>query len=343
MANTKSIDVSSIHDQTSFAKYKERLEENGFPVFFSLSQIRRTFGIKRDEQEKYFGKNKRLLYRTRFISKRNGTLRRIDSPTQKLKSIQRFINKEILSKIYTNQCLTSFKKGTSIVDNAKPHTSKYCVASYDIKDYFPSIHYNRIFRIFYSVGYNVSVSHLLTKLCIGPNGCLPQGSPASPAISNIVGTHLDKRLSELCAKNNISYTRYADDLSFSANFDLKRYHSLINHIIKDEGFCPNEKKYKIRYSFQRQAVTGLIVNKKLSANKELSKEISSAIRFINKYGLNQHLEYIQCLDKDKYMHHLYGIAEYIKMVDLNKGLTLIRQLNRIFEKYDLPREIPSIS
>lgn len=56
MANTKSIDFSSIHDQTSFAKYKERLEENGFPVFFSLSQIRRTFGIKRDEQEKYFGK-----------------------------------------------------------------------------------------------------------------------------------------------------------------------------------------------------------------------------------------------------------------------------------------------
>jgi hypothetical protein len=81
--------------------------------------------------------------------------------------------------------------------------------NFDIVDFFPSIKYKDVFKIFYYVGYNKQVSHLLTKLCVNEFNILPQGAPTSPAISNIVLLKLDKRLSSLSDCFRCSYTRYA--------------------------------------------------------------------------------------------------------------------------------------
>ena len=92
-------------------------------------------------------------------------------------------------------------------DNALLHVGKECVLNMDLKDFFPSITQKAVFNIFYQKGYTKSVSYYLAKL-LTKDGVLPQGSPASPKISNIVALHLDKRLSELAKCYKATYSRY---------------------------------------------------------------------------------------------------------------------------------------
>ena len=102
-----------------------------------------------------------------------------------LKYIQRWILDNILSKIKVSEFATGFCANCSIVDNAKYHINKECVINIDIKDFFPSISFERIFRVFAYYGYTKEVSFFLAKLCTYEDE-LPQGSPASPMLSNIV-------------------------------------------------------------------------------------------------------------------------------------------------------------
>ena len=110
------------------------------------------------------------------------------------------------------------------------------------------------------MGYRLDVAHLLTKLCTNSDNVLPQGSPASPSISNLVLLKLDKRLSSLAKSINCCYSRYADDITFSGNKSIKSIVPLVKRIVFEEGYFINEDKVRLQYANQRQEVTGLIVN-----------------------------------------------------------------------------------
>lgn len=155
----------------------------------------------------------------------------------------------------------------SIYDNAVQHTGKELVVNIDLKDFFPSIQYREIYKIFKYIGYTDSVSKLLTNLCTNARSVLPQGSPASPTISNLVSLKLDKRLGRLADKIGASYTRYADDITFSGKKTIQKYIELIRKIIYEEGYEINEGKFRLQYAHQRQEVTGLIVNKEVAIPK----------------------------------------------------------------------------
>ena len=104
--------------------------------------------------------------------------------------------------------------------------------------------------------------------------------------------------------------------------------SLIYKIINEEGFSVNENKTRLQYNFQRQEVTGLLVNKKVSITHKLRKELEYAIYYCKKYGVVSHMEKIDC-DKSFYKEHLYGIAYFVKMVNREKGLDYLRRLDEI--------------
>ena len=178
------------------------------------------------------------------------------------------------------------------------------------------------------MGYKTDVAHLLTRLCTNANNVLPQGSPASPALSNLVALKLDKRLSALAKSLNSDYSRYADDITFSGAQSLRNVVPLVKQIIEDEGFTTNENKVRLQYAYQRQEVTGLIVNKKLTVSNKLLQEINSAVYYCKKFGVTSHMHYIGC-DKSFYKEHLYGIAYYIKMVEPDKGNHLLEELDEI--------------
>ena len=309
-------------------EYVQRLTANNVPIIYNLRHLRKLLDIKKTSQNKYFGIERFSSYKTFYIPKKSGGFRKIEAPTQKLELIQNWIKCNILEKFNVSANATGFKKGTSIVDNATCHCNKKYILNMDVQNFFPSIKYSKIFRLFNYIGYNNEVCHLLTQLCTNCDNVLPQGAPTSPIISNLVNIKLDKRLSNFAKTIGGDYTRYADDITISSNTNLSKYVPVIKDILKDEGYITNNKKTRITNSGQKQEVTGLTVNKKVSVDKKIKKELNQAIYFINKYGLLDHMKRINC-DKAKYKEHLFGLAYFVKMVEPSIGIRYLQELNNL--------------
>lgn len=227
------------------------------------------------------------------IPKRNGEKRIIKAPTEKLKHLQRRVADLLnecfnqISKEGNKKSLShGFREKHSIVSNAKNHKNKRYVFNVDLQDFFPSINFGRVRGFFIknrNFGLDPKVSTVITQIACHNNE-LPQGSPCSPIISNLIGHLLDVRMVNLAKKSKCTYSRYADDLTFSTN---KKDFPASIAIKKDEnnwiagkrlvkeiekvGFSLNTKKTSMQFKTARQMTTGLIVNEKVNIKREYYK------------------------------------------------------------------------
>ncbi|MCH8042575.1 MAG: RNA-directed DNA polymerase [Planctomycetes bacterium] len=123
---------------------------------------------------------------------------------------------------------------------------------------------------FRAIGWNRPAAKLLVKLCTW-QGALPQGAPTSPRLSNLVNYRLDARLAGLAARHGATYTRYADDLTFSFAEDdrdsVGRVRCAARLILEEEGYRPHHRKFQARRRHQRQQVTGLVVNRRVNLSR----------------------------------------------------------------------------
>lgn len=265
------------------------------------------------------------------IPKKNGGNRTLLIPNEELKSIQRWILNNILNSIPISDYAKGFKKGLSIVKNAEVHTNKECLLNIDLTDFFSSIESQRVYKAFRYIGYTKEISAMLSRLCTY-NNFLPQGSPTSPYLANIICKKMDKRLFSLCKDKGIDYTRYADDLTFSGDIMLSKYLPIISEIVEDEGFQINTTKTRISYQHHRQVVTGLTVNKGLNIPRDMKKKLSQEIYFCKKYGVQGHLAQTG-QTYSNYKHYLLGKAYFIKMVNKELGEKFIRRIAEIAWDY----------
>lgn len=201
---------------------------------------------------------------TRFsLPKKRGGVRLIHAPRKDLKYIQRALL-DLLSWLFRpHRAAHGFARHRSIVSNAAVHLAPRWLLVVDIQDFFPSIRHQRVLRLLRGPSYRASddVARLIADLaCRG--GVLPQGSPASPHLANLVCRRLDGRLARWAAERGARYTRYADDLTFSAGragfspVDLQD----LSDIVAAEGFTLNPEKRRLVPAGRRQLVTGVIVN-----------------------------------------------------------------------------------
>jgi RNA-directed DNA polymerase len=175
----------------------------------------------------------------------NGTpKKRIIRPSySRLKQIQRSINVNILSKVRLPENIQGGVKKKSNITNAKRHQgNKYQFAT-DLLNFFPSITHKQIFNMFLNLGFSHYVSNWLTKLT-SIEFELPQGTPTSTAIANLVFFETDKKLIAICELNHITYTRYVDDLTFSSPKDFRRLTTQILDIVRDSSFKISYRKTK---------------------------------------------------------------------------------------------------
>lgn len=308
-------------------EYAERLLLNGLPVIYDLEHLILVLGIKKKILTKMIFAYHNF-YSTVEIPKKSGGSRKLQIPSVELKYIQRWILDNILKKIKISKHAIGFCNEKSIVDNAKIHIGNKCILNMDIKDFFPSINFEMVFRIFIYYGYTKELSFIFTRLCTY-DGFLPQGSPTSPYISNIVSLKIDKRLSRLAEKYHANYSRYADDITFSSNSSMKKLPEIIQKILLEEGFMVNKKKTRFQYFYQRQEVTGLIVNNgRVRVKKSYKKELYQTIYYCQKFGVNNHLEKINC-HKNFYKEYLYGKAYFINMVEPEEGKKIFKLLEEI--------------
>lgn len=270
-------------------------------------------------------------YHTFQVPKRSGGYRKISAPDDRLKWVQGKLNNYIISKYQFLNCQCGFVKGKSIVDNAKVHKKAKYILNIDLKDFFPSIHFGRVRGIFMSEPFNLPnyVATILAKIACYHNE-LPQGSPCSPSISNIVCYSMDKQLLRLSERYHFHYTRYADDITFSSDepfpkeivIRTKENYVIIGHklrsIIENQGFTINENKTSYSWNNERKEVTGLIVNEKVNIKKIYLKQLRALLHRCEKEGL-----YKTAL--------FYFKVETMNNHQDNKRKSLIQQLRKVIE------------
>ncbi len=214
------------------------------------------------------------------IKKKNGKERIISSPNLALKKWQKKLN-EVLQLCYINKiAVHGFIANKSIITNAFTHIKKRNVLNIDIKDFFPSINFGRIRGLFLNSPFNFTkeAATILAQICTFKNQ-LPQGAPTSPIISNFICSRLDQKMTKLGQKYYCTYTRYADDITFSNtknNLPENLIEEIIN-IIREEGFEVNEAKVRNQTRVVRQEVTGLTVNEKININRKYIRKVRAIL------------------------------------------------------------------
>lgn len=256
-------------------------------------------------------------YQEFWMRKRSGGYRMISAPDKDLQAIQSTIYSRILSSVtIVHPAAVGFRCGRSVVDNAAPHLGKRYVLKMDIHDFFGSIRSSRVRQTFKKIGYPENVSKVLGALCC-LHRHLPQGAPTSPALSNIVGYEMDRKLAALAAEYGVTYTRYADDLTFSGDvFPKEQIIPQVKRIIRDEKFEPNHKKTHFMNQSSRKIITGVSVASgvKLTIPKSKKREIRKNVYFILTKGLAEHQRRIGSHDP-AYLKRLIGMLCYWRAIE----------------------------
>lgn len=244
-----------------------------------------------------YGLDRRSFYQQKTIPKSNGGTRVIHAVAEPLKYVQKKVL-EVLQKNFTPSSYAhGFTPEKSILSNAYGHRNKRLIIKVDIKDFFPSITFSRVFGMFQGQPFQFGEQAALCLAqisCIDEdNGPLPQGGATSPYIANMLCRRMDKRLAKLASTSKCLYTRYADDITFSTN-DVKNTNPEILiekmlEIVKSEGFIPNDEKTRILHPSDRQVVTGIIVNKGLNVNRKYLMTLRAIIRNCERDGVVKQL------------------------------------------------------
>jgi len=195
-----------------------------------------------------------------------------------LKIIQKRIKDRILSKIELPENVQGGRKKHSNITNAKKHQGKKYILTTDLQDFFPSIKAKKIFETFCELGFNKQFAFYVTRFTTW-KGELPQGTPTSTHIANIIFLKTDFKLIEFCKANEITYTRFVDDLTFSSQKDFQNLIKQILEIIKENGLKINWRKtfYK-----GNQIITGIrVFNHKIDAPKEILEKVKEEAKHPN--------------------------------------------------------------
>lgn len=188
---------------------------------------------------------------------KDGTVKkRVIRPSKtRLKIIQKVIKDRILNQIELPANIHGGVRGKSNITNAKAHQGNKYLFETDLQDFYPSIKSNRVHDTFIKLGFNKQFAFYITRLTTW-KGELPQGTPTSTHISNLIFLEIDYRLIDFCKNNNITYTRYIDDLTFSSQMDFQNSISEILEIVKQGGLKLSYRKTNYASS---QSITGIEV------------------------------------------------------------------------------------
>ncbi len=294
------------------------------------------------------------IYTPNRIPKKKGGWREILVPEKELMKIQTNLN-YYLQMAYTlirPDCVHGFLirdfnrlNSRGIVSNARQHIGKAFLLNLDLKDFFPSISAKRIKQLLYAdldLFKKEDVANAVTLLCTY-NGYLPTGAPTSPVISNFICLHLDKRLMAFCAERNITYTRYADDLSFSSDdYFTDECINDLKKLIEKHHFKINEKKFRINSSKSKQTVTGLIVNNKVNVDRRYIRNIRATLHCWKLNGLvyssSRHLGILDANEQQQqqFMAKIKGQINFVGSVRGKTDVIFLRLKSEISRLTECP-------
>jgi hypothetical protein len=298
-------------------------------------------------------------YRYRWIDKRRGGTRLLEIPKSRLLKIQRRILRGILEQVPVHSAAHGCVSSRSIVTNANAHAGRQGLLRVDLKSFFGSVHVARIHNIFRTLGYPTSAARYLAALTttatprwvlraaqhdLSPDAMkanaernddlkrrhLPQGAPTSPMLANLAAWRLDLRMDRAADASQMRYTRYVDDLFFSASSmtpaRAQRFANMVYSIVLEEGFTPNYRKTRYMPRSRRQRAAGVIVNVRPNISRVAYDRLKATLTNCVRRGAEQENR----LGHRDFRGHLLGRVAFVEQVNPARG----RKLRSIFERID---------
>ena len=332
----------------------QRLARHGLPELADAAQLADAMGITVAEL-RFLGFHREVArthhYHSFTLPKKTGGERLISAPMPRLKRAQYWVLDNILAKVPAHDAAHGFLAGRSIVSNAAPHAGHDVVINLDVKDFFPSIAFGRIKGVFRHLGYGEAMATLLALLCsenraqawqvdgeklfVGGKArerVLPQGAPTSPMLTNLLCRRLDRRLLGLARQLGFVYTRYADDLTFSASGEAARDNvgrllGRVRWILRDEGFTPHPDKERVMRKGRRQEVTGLVVNADTpGVSRETRRRLRAALHRATQASAGKPAHW---QGQAAQPSQLLGLAQFVYQVDPVQGGPLLGQARQL--------------
>lgn len=335
----------------------ERLARHAFPVFRTPQQLaawlelpmgRLAWLVHRYAEDSRPQNEHEAHYHYRWLNKRRGGRRLIESPKRTLKQAQRRILREILDKVPAHDAAHGFSAKRSILTNARPHVKQAVIVKFDLANFYPSVTFARVTAIFRSLGYSREAAIWLARLTTSalpanipflkeePSAVLvylkrhlPQGAPTSPALANLSAYSLDVRLSGLARSFGATYTRYADDLTFSGpprfGTSLRDFIPLVSQIVRQERFRLNPSKRKVLRSTGRLVVTGVVVNDKPNVSRREFDRLKAVLTNCVRRGASSQ-------NRAAHPHfaaHLRGRIAQVSQINPARGARLLAVYNQI--------------
>lgn len=278
-------------------------------------------------------------YKTWVSINGKGKKRFISEPSEPLKKVQLELN-GFLQQVYSDHLpemvhgFVACPKGSSlrrtIKTNAEAHCGKAFVINADIRNFFGSIKPLAVQKVLLNAPFqfNEELASAITLLCLNKKR-LPTGAPTSPVISNFIFRDADTEINQLAQKYSYTYTRYADDLTFSgdqrpgASFKQELEQILISH-----GFELNQRKYRVQSKYGRQTVTGLVVNEKVSVKRNYRKQLRAILHDIETNGLatatarHTHMTNPDEKEKAQFLLKIQGRKNWVEGVQTKKLIKL---------------------
>jgi retron-type reverse transcriptase len=320
----------------------EKLAALGLPLLSTPAELAAALGLT-IPRLRWLAFHNEVTTRVHYVSftvpKKSGGCRILSAPHRTLAVAQRWVLTNIVACLPVENPAHGFLPGRSILSNADAHVGRAVVVNLDLESFFPSITFPRVRSVFRRAGYSPAVATILALLCTecprkpvryegklyhvatGPRG-LPQGACTSPGLSNQVARRLDRRLGGLAAKLDATYTRYADDLTFSGgpglNAKVGYLMARVRHLAEEEGFTVNAQKSRVQRRNQAQVVTGLVVNDRPGVARKEVRRLRAILHRARTEGLEQ-----QNRDgRPNFRTWLEGKIAYVSMVRPDVGAKL---------------------
>ena len=351
-----------------------RRRNSNVAVIFTLRHLSHLADVDWKYLRKIASRAEQKPYRLFRIEKRTGAkgedsrYRVICVPDPGLLRVQHWLAKNVLRYGNCHPRSFAYAPKSDVVRAAAEHCNARWLIKLDIVNFFESISEKDAYEVFLRFGYQPLLAFEMARICTrlgrrtksraklqltreprdglpytewSDMGHLPQGAPTSPMLSNLAVVKLDEDLSQVAEQGGLTYTRYADDITFSTSSkefsrnDATTIVALCYEIIASHGFSPNTAKTKVVPPRARKIVLGLNVD---GQHPRLGKSYKKQLR--------QHLYYLSTgaravLEHSKrrnfvsvagLRNHLRGRIAYACRVEPMFG----QQCLRAFEKIEWP-------
>ena len=255
------------------------------------------------------------LYRYRWVERPGAVPRLLEAPTPLLRHVLRRLLDEVLVWVPVHPAAHGFVRGRSVLSHARLHVGAHLVVGLDLRHFFSAVTAARVAGLWTLLGYPEGVVtlltgltthrtpvHVLTAMPAGGDSSsrhllrarlraphLPQGAASSPALANLACFGLDRRLAGYAAALGTTYSRYADDLTFSGSADLAAHRLVraVTGLAREEGFAVNPAKTRVQRSSARQQVTGVVVNTRLGVPRQEEDRLRAVLHDAARNGPEQ--------------------------------------------------------